>query len=73
MLNVQLNKAMAFNDYGRLTMNRYTKEGMKSLRKNKGKYINPYKSGCDKYNDFERGWSQALKRSFEHLLKEYRV
>lgn len=54
-------------------MNRYTKEGMKSLRKNKGKYINPYKSGCDKYNDFERGWSQALKRSFEHLLKEYRV
>ncbi len=44
-------------------MNKYIEEGMKSFRKNKCRYKNPYKSGSDQYNDFERGWTQALKRT----------
>jgi len=64
---------MAFYDYWGLTMNMCIKEGMKSFSKNKGKYINPYKSGSHEYNDFERGWSQALKRSSDRLLKKYRL
>lgn len=28
-----------------------------------GKYKNPYDSGSDAFNDFERGWVQALKRA----------
>lgn len=51
-------------------MNKYIEEGKKSLRKNKGKYKNPYEPGSNEYNDFERGWSQELKRCPEHYLKE---
>lgn len=29
--------------------------------------------GISQFNDFERGWSQALKRSSEQLLREYRA
>lgn len=64
---------MAFSDYWGLTMNKSIKEGVKSFRENKGKYINPYKPGSDEYNDFERGWSQALKRSSDQLLRKYRL
>lgn len=51
-------------------MNKYIEEGMKSFRKNKSKYKNPYKPGSDEYNNFERGWSQALKRFPDQLLKD---
>jgi hypothetical protein len=53
-------------------MNRCIKEGMKGFHESKGKYINPYQSGSNEYNDFERGWTQALKRSSGQLLKRYR-
>lgn len=29
----------------------------------RGKYKNPYARGTQEYNDYERGWMQALKRS----------
>jgi hypothetical protein len=54
-------------------MNRCIKEGMNSFHDNKGKYINPYEIGSDEFNDFERGWTQALKRSSNQLLKSYRL
>lgn len=37
------------------------KEGFESHRKNKGAYKNPYSSGTNEYNEFERGWAQAMK------------
>jgi len=43
--------------------NSIIKEGMEAFYRDKRKYINPYKPGSDEYNDFERGWMQALKRS----------
>ena len=48
-------------------------EGGRSFHESKGRYINPYKQGSTQFNDFERGWSQALKRSSEQLLREYRA
>ena len=54
-------------------MNRCIKEGMKSFHEGKGKYINPYKTGSNEYNNFERGWTQALKRSPNLILKRYRL
>jgi len=54
-------------------MNKCIKEGMKSFHESKGKYINPYRPGCNEYNNFERGWTQALKRSPDELLKRYRL
>lgn len=54
-------------------MDRCIKEGMLSFHECKGKYNNPYRSGSSEYNDFERGWTQALKRSPNQLLKEYRL
>lgn len=53
-------------------MRRYIEEGKKSYKGNDGKYINPYKRGSDAYNGFERGWSQALKRSPERPVKGYK-
>jgi len=41
------------------------KAGYESYFYNKGKYQNPYNRGTDEYNSFERGWTQALKRSAE--------
>ncbi len=38
------------------------KEGFESFTKNNGEYINPYKASDESYNEFERGWSQALKK-----------
>lgn len=34
------------------------------------KYDNPYPSGSDERNIFERGWSQALKRVSESQAKQ---
>jgi len=54
-------------------MNNYTKDGMKSFHENKGKYINPYRPGSNEYNDFERGWTQALKQSPDQILKKFKL
>ncbi len=48
-------------------------EGGRSFHESKGRYINLYKQGSTQFNDFERGWSQALKRSSEQLLRDYRA
>ncbi|WP_234418835.1 hypothetical protein [Parazoarcus communis] len=37
-------------------------EGARHFRDRKH-YKNPYESGTDAFNDFERGWVQALKRA----------
>lgn len=52
-------------------MNRYVREGGRSFYENQGRYINPYGIGTPEFNDFERGWSQALKRSPESLTSDY--
>ena len=52
-------------------MNRYIEEGKKSFHENRGQLINPYKIGSQEYNDFERGWTQALKQSSDSLIREY--
>ena len=54
-------------------MNKYIREGGRSFHESKGRFINPYKRGSTQFNDFERGWSQALKRSPEQLLRNYRA
>jgi hypothetical protein len=46
-----------------IIMSNYIREGERSFDLNKGKYINPYSIGNARYNDFERGWIQALRRS----------
>jgi len=52
---------------------RYIKEGMMGFHESKGKYNNPYKSGSNAYNDFDRGWTQALKRASNQLLNKYKL
>lgn len=37
-------------------------EGARHFREHTS-YRNPYKVGTDAFNDFERGWVQALKRA----------
>ena len=37
-------------------------QGRKSYLANNGKMDNPYAFGTSEYDDFERGWVQALKR-----------
>jgi len=54
-------------------MNRYSKEGMKSFDESMGMHINPYESGSIRYNEFELGWTQALKRSWDQISKRYRA
>lgn len=39
------------------------KKGFDSYFNNSKKYQNPYKRGTVEYNLFERGWTQALKKS----------
>jgi hypothetical protein len=46
------------------------KEGRQSYFANKGKYENPYPPGSLEYDAFERGWSQALKKSPEIIIRE---
>ena len=50
-----------------------TREGMQSFHQHKGRYSNPYPSGSWQHNDFERGWTQALKRTPDALLKRYQL
>lgn len=45
-------------------------EGRKSYFSNKGKYENPYPPGSVEHDIFERGWSQALKRTPEISVRE---
>ncbi len=52
-------------------MNKYIREGGMSFHESKGRYINPYKEGSTQFNDFERGWTQALKRSPVQLLRNH--
>jgi len=49
----------------------HIREGGRSFYECKGRYINPYRNGSTQFNDFERGWSQALKNAPEQLLREY--
>jgi len=49
----------------------HIQEGGRSFHECKGRYINPYRNGSAQFNDFERGWTQALKRSPDQLLREY--
>jgi hypothetical protein len=44
------------------------REGEKHYLSNKGKYQNPYPIHSDKFNRFERGWVQALKKNAVGLL-----
>lgn len=37
--------------------------GFNSYKEDRDAYKNPYPKGTDDYNMFERGWTQALKRS----------
>ena len=52
-------------------MNKFIKEGGKSFHENEGRYRNPYARGSGRHNDFERGWSQAVKRSPDSFFNEY--
>ena len=52
-------------------MNKYIKEGGRSFHESKGRYINPYEGRRNQFNDFERGWTQALKKSPDQLLRDY--
>ena len=52
-------------------MNKFIKEGGKSFYENKGSYRNPYATESGQHNDFERVWSQALKRAPESYFNEY--
>lgn len=45
--------------------------GLKSYVLNRGKYKNPYLRNDSRHNDFERGWSQALKRNPESQANEF--
>jgi hypothetical protein len=45
-------------------------EGYRSFWLNKGEYKNPYKLSSTLYNLFERGWSQAVKRTPETAAQE---
>jgi hypothetical protein len=43
--------------------------GKKMYYEKKGVYENPYTVGSSKYNQFERGWMQSLKRDNGRLAK----
>jgi hypothetical protein len=59
------------NNSSGFEMNKYTEEGMKCFHTCKGEYMNPYNLGSHQYNNFERGWTQALKRSSNQLLNVF--
>lgn len=48
------------------------KEGRQSYFANKGGYENPYPLGSIEYDAFERGWSQALKKTPEVITRKMR-
>jgi hypothetical protein len=64
---------IANRDPSKFEMNKYIEEGMKSFRKNKCRYKNPYKPGSDPYNNFERGWTQALKRTPDQFFNRFKT
>jgi len=45
------------------------REGMKMYHESRDEYTNPYPIGSPEYNQFERGWMQALKRDNDPSLK----
>jgi hypothetical protein len=51
-------------------MSSYYREGRKAYFTNGDRPNNPYQPGSDAYNEFERGWTQSVKRSgYEPLFK----
>lgn len=52
-------------------MSKQYKEGWESFHRYKGAYRNPYRINSSEYNEFERGWSQALKRCDDAKLRKY--
>jgi len=50
-------------------MDEVFKQGFESYSKNKRKLSNPYENGSNHFNEFERGWIQALKRSGNFFAK----
>jgi len=52
-------------------MSEYIREGERSFYECKWRYRNPYKSGSAEFNDFERGYFQALKRSPERFVRNH--
>ncbi len=52
-------------------MNKYVEEGMKSFNDKNLEYKNPYKQSTKEYNDFDRGWTQALKRCPNYKFKRF--
>lgn len=52
-------------------MSKYIREGERSFHESKGQYMNPYERGGSQFNDFERGWFQAFKRSPDQRLRDY--
>jgi len=47
----------------------YVEEGRKYCLTHGSKYHNPYPRGIDEHNQFERGWSQALKMYPEKVAR----
>jgi hypothetical protein len=47
----------------------YVEEGRKYCLTHGSKYHNPYPRGTDEHNQFERGWSQALKMYPEKVAR----
>ncbi|MFD1218132.1 hypothetical protein [Microbulbifer celer] len=45
--------------------------GLKSYARNRGNYKNPYPRSDSRHNDFERGWTQGLKRMPESVANEF--
>lgn len=43
--------------------------GQRAFRSSPDRMRNPYRSGTSEYNDFERGWTQSLKRSSDYVAK----
>lgn len=44
------------------------REGEQHYFSNNGVYVNPYNNGSTEFNEFERGWTQALKRTNGSLI-----
>jgi hypothetical protein len=68
----QFVKALPLRDYRGLAMNEYIREGERSFHECGGRYRNPYEIGSAKFNDFERGFFQALKRSPGRSTRNHR-
>ena len=63
---------MTIHSEKHVDMNKIIDDGKRAFHKYKGRYHNPYQTDSPQYNDYERGWTQALKRSSDQLLKRYR-